>query len=181
MRLKGFNYSSARTYFVTIVLEDRLKLFTEIVNGQTELNAAGRMVEAEWRCLKERFKGLLRLHGHVVMADHFHGLIEICPLEEKDALPFNPNNPTEEAVETIIQAPDLGRIIGAFKSITTVRYIEGVKNHQWKPFKRRLWQHCYHDHIIRNRLHHLITERYIRKNLRARGGGHGGRPPRLRY
>ena len=30
------------------------------------------------------------------------------------------------------------------------RYIDGVKNHQWKPFHKKLWLRNYYDHIIRN-------------------------------
>jgi putative transposase len=167
MRLKSFNYSGAHTYFITIVVENRAKLFTENVNGQNELNAAGRMVEAEWICLEERFNGLVRLHGHVVMADHFHGLIEICPPEVNDGLPTNSNNLVTDA-DKANKPLHLGQIIGAFKSITTVAYIEGVQNNNWKPFKRKVWQRCYHDSIIRNGLHFHITKRYIRKNLNNR-------------
>jgi len=41
-------------------------------------------------------------------------------------------------------------MIGAFKSITTVEYINGVKKFDWQPFKGKLWQRDYYEHIIRN-------------------------------
>ncbi|MDZ4710772.1 MAG: transposase, partial [bacterium] len=44
----------------------------------------------------------------------------------------------------------LGDIIGAFKSITTNKYIEGVKIKIYPSFDRRLWQRNYFEHIIRN-------------------------------
>jgi putative transposase len=47
-------------------------------------------------------------------------------------------------------APTLGQIIGAFKSITTHEYIEGVDNKGWARFDKRLWQRNYYEHIIRN-------------------------------
>jgi hypothetical protein len=34
----------------------------------------------------------------------------------------------------------IGDIMDAFKSITTVEYIRGVKNSGWKPFDGKLWQ-----------------------------------------
>jgi len=37
-----------------------------------------------------------------------------------------------------------------FKSLTTRRYIEGVRHLGWKPFHTRLWQRNYYEHIIRN-------------------------------
>ena len=30
------------------------------------------------------------------------------------------------------------------------QYMFGVRNHQWKPFHKRLWQRNYYEHIIRN-------------------------------
>jgi REP element-mobilizing transposase RayT len=47
-------------------------------------------------------------------------------------------------------APTVGGIVGAFKSITTVRYIHGVKHYGWLPFRGRLWQRNYYEHIICN-------------------------------
>jgi hypothetical protein len=44
----------------------------------------------------------------------------------------------------------LGEIIGAFKSITTVAYIRGVKQHGWAPFPGKLWQRNYYEHVIRD-------------------------------
>ena len=61
--------------------------------------------------------------------------------------------------------PDsIGRMIQAFKSISTNRYIVGVEKHNWKPFRDRLWQRNYYDHIIRNE-HELSDKReYIVNN-----------------
>lgn len=44
----------------------------------------------------------------------------------------------------------LGDIVGAFKSVTTGLYIQGVRQSGWTPFRGRLWQRNYHEHIIRN-------------------------------
>jgi REP element-mobilizing transposase RayT len=44
----------------------------------------------------------------------------------------------------------LGDIVGAFKSISTNKYIEGVKQNGWPRFDKRLWQRDYYEHIIRN-------------------------------
>ena len=34
--------------------------------------------------------------------------------------------------------------------MTANEYICGVKQNNWKPFDKKLWQRGYHDHIIRN-------------------------------
>jgi REP element-mobilizing transposase RayT len=58
----------------------------------------------------------------------------------------------------------LGRIVQAFKSITTVEYIRGVKEQGWTPFSRRLWQRNYYERIIRNEQELQAIRRYIRNN-----------------
>ncbi len=61
----------------------------------------------------------------------------------------------------------VGEIIGAFKSITTNRYINGVKMGLVPSFRKRLWQHRFYDSIIRNeRMYHNIRE-YIINNPRS--------------
>ncbi len=45
---------------------------------------------------------------------------------------------------------NIGEIVGGFKSITTYRYVLGVKNNQWQPFEKRFWQRNYYEHIIRD-------------------------------
>ncbi|MDN3512246.1 MAG: hypothetical protein NG784_13220, partial [Candidatus Jettenia sp.] len=44
----------------------------------------------------------------------------------------------------------LGRIVQAFKSVTTHEYIIGVKENSWPPFPGKLWQQNYYEHIVRN-------------------------------
>jgi len=34
--------------------------------------------------------------------------------------------------------------------MTTNKYIQNVKNNNWQPFDKRLWQRNYYDHLIRN-------------------------------
>ena len=60
--------------------------------------------------------------------------------------------------------PTLGAIIGAFKSITTHRYILGVRNLGWLPFEKRLWQRNYYEHIIRDPGEFDRIQRYIESN-----------------
>jgi REP element-mobilizing transposase RayT len=37
-----------------------------------------------------------------------------------------------------------------FKTMTTNEYIRGVKEQDWQPFYRKLWQRNYWEHIVRN-------------------------------
>ena len=71
IRLKGYDYSQAGAYFITIVAQARACLFGEVVDGEMRLNDAGRMV---WDDLPERFPGL-ELDAFGVMPNHVHGII----------------------------------------------------------------------------------------------------------
>jgi hypothetical protein len=55
-------------------------------------------------------------------------------------------------------------IIGAFKSITTNKYIGGVRNHYWPSFNKRLWQRNYYEHFIRDRDEYNRIKKYIIEN-----------------
>jgi len=58
----------------------------------------------------------------------------------------------------------IGRILQAFKSITTHKYIEGVKNSGWRAFPGKLWQRNYYDRIIRNEKELSQIREYITNN-----------------
>ena len=76
IRLKGYDYSKAGLYFITICVQDREHLFGEVIDGEMVLNDAGKMARTEWLKLPERFKNI-KLHEFVVMPNHFHGIIVI--------------------------------------------------------------------------------------------------------
>lgn len=44
IRLKGYNYSEAGAYFVTICTQNKECLFGEIVEGKINMNSAGEMI-----------------------------------------------------------------------------------------------------------------------------------------
>jgi len=75
MRLQGYDYTRAGLYFLTIVLQNRLRLFGQIENGKMFLNDAGKMVE-KWYCEIENKFPDKRCREMVVMPDHFHCIIE---------------------------------------------------------------------------------------------------------
>jgi putative transposase len=107
------------------------------------LNDAGKMVSEEWLALSARFPSII-LDDFVVMPNHFHSIIYIPP--------------------DLIENPTLGKIIGAFKSIVTDRYITGVKTQGWTPFDQRLWQRNYYEHIVRDDTALQQIQQYILDN-----------------
>jgi REP element-mobilizing transposase RayT len=62
------------------------------------------------------------------------------------------------------QSPTLGDIVGAFKSIVTNRYANGVKLGLVPKFRKRLLQRGFYEHIIRNDNELARIRRYIDDN-----------------
>ena len=58
----------------------------------------------------------------------------------------------------------VGDVLDAFKSITTVAYIRGIKIFGWQPFDAKLWQRNYHEHIIRDEQSYETVASYIVNN-----------------
>jgi len=61
-------------------------------------------------------------------------------------------------------APTVGDMVGAFKSLTTVQYIRGVKTMGWMAFSGKLWQRNYYEHVIRDDEELNHTRYYIETN-----------------
>ena len=61
----------------------------------------------------------------------------------------------------------LSDVVHRFKTMTTTRYISGVKTSNWPRFDRRLWQRNYYEHIVRddddlNRIRQYISDNPLR-------------------
>ena len=176
IRLKGYDYSQAGLYFITICVQNRKCLFSDITNGKIKLNDAGRMVENQWLALPQRFTNI-HLHEYVVMPNHFHAILEIvvgATLVVAPNIPIAPNNPITQikkgqqglAPTNNPNKKTVGNMVGAFQSIATVEYIRGVKNHNWERFDKKLWQRNYWEHIIRNDTECNRIANYIINNPR---------------
>jgi putative transposase len=74
VRLKGYDYSRAGAYFVTVCTQSKLNLFGDIVDGAMQLNNAGRMVEKWWIELNHKFDNV-ETDEYIIMPNHFHGII----------------------------------------------------------------------------------------------------------
>lgn len=179
IRLKGYDYSQEGVYFITICVLDRACLFGEITDGEMVLNDSGKMVDIEWLALKKRFPNI-ELHEYVVMPNHFHGILEIAvgatlvvaqniTVAQKNVEIQNElgNGHSHDIGRPQGHAPTgktVGDMLDAFKSITTVEYIHGVKQLGWEPFNGKLWQRDYYEHIIRDDQHYQTISNYIIDN-----------------
>ena len=73
-------------------------------------------------CLPDRFPNI-DLDEFILMPNHLHGIIRVLSVSAESATPAS-----------------LSSIIGAFKSISSHRYADGVLEFGWEPFDGRLWQ-----------------------------------------
>ena len=76
IRLKGYDYSQAGLYFITICVQNRENLFGNITNEIMNRNDAGKMIEKQWIELSKRFKNII-LNEFIIMPNHFHAILEI--------------------------------------------------------------------------------------------------------
>lgn len=76
IRLKGYDYTQAGLYFITICCENRTCRFGNIENGEMILNEYGMIAYTEWQKLIERFKNF-ELDVFQIMPNHIHGIIAL--------------------------------------------------------------------------------------------------------
>ena len=147
IRLKGYDYTKAGSYFVTICVNNRLCLFGEIIEYEMNLNDAGKMVKKIWQGIPQYYPNF-DVDFYIVMPNHFHGIILMFKENDVGAShcgrPFN-SGQTQWSDPT--KRLSLGDMIGRFKSYTTHEYLNGVKNFYWEPFYKKLWQRNYYEHI----------------------------------
>ena len=74
IRLKGYDYSQAGLYYVTICVKNKDCLFGEIKGKEMILNDAGQMVKKWCGELSNKFSDIM-LDTYIIMPNHFHVII----------------------------------------------------------------------------------------------------------
>jgi REP element-mobilizing transposase RayT len=176
IRLEQYDYAQPGAYFVTLCTQARTCVFGEVANGAVHVSDAGRLVATLWKDIPRRFPRI-ELDMFVVMPNHIHGIIVISDGEtaiiegSAQATATAPvvgarfrNSEDEENRATTRVAPTIGKVVAAFKSLSTVVYIRGVKEKRWPAFHERLWQRNYYEHVIRDEADLNRIRRYIDEN-----------------
>jgi REP element-mobilizing transposase RayT len=171
IRLKDHDYTKAGAYFVTLCTHERACLFGAVAGGEMRLNEYGRKAADCWLWLAERYP-YVRLDEWVVMPNHLHGIIVImddhagggrggsdggrggsrtAPTGPRD-IPTGPHDgpmgPPSGAGDLRIgsaKRKPLGRLIGAFKTVST-KHVNDIRSTPGA----KLWQRNYYEHIIRD-------------------------------
>jgi REP element-mobilizing transposase RayT len=162
IRLRGYDYSQAGAYFVTIVTFQRAGLFGEIINGEMVLNETGKIIQKWWDDIPIHFPGV-ETGAFVIMPNHVHGIIILHDRRGAVPAPFvsggenqggNVLNDKEQGGET------LGQIVAYFKYQSTkeINALTGA------GVVTKLWQRNYYERIIRNDREMDAIWRYIENN-----------------
>jgi REP element-mobilizing transposase RayT len=177
LRLKHYDYTQAGAYFVTVCTQNRNCLFGVIRDGVMCLNDAGRMIESAWEELENRFSDM-SLDAFVVMPNHLHGIIVLAAPEASHmqaghapgcAPPVGAglvpaHTPPLVGAGLVPARSTLATVMGAFKSISTVKYTRGVAEFGWPGFRGRVWQRSYFEHVIRDEAALSGIREYIANN-----------------
>jgi putative transposase len=141
LRLRGYDYAFPGAYFVTICSAGKRPVFGSIRGERIILSPAGEIVRSEWIALPERFSRLV-LDEFVIMPNHLHGVLAFVG-HAGGASP----------------SPTLFDVMGAFKSISTIKVNRLLR---WRRVP--LWQRSYYEHIVRTAEDLRKIQRYILEN-----------------
>ena len=117
IRLKGYDYSCAGLYFITLCVQDRIPLFGSINNKKMNLNIFGDIAHIEWLKSLE-IRPNISLGAFIIMPNHFHAIIAIDYQikENKNIGEFKSPSQT------------IGAIIRGYKGATTKKIKNIIRN-----------------------------------------------------
>jgi putative transposase len=135
LRLKGYDYSQAGAYFITVCTHRRVLLFGDVIEANVRLNDVGAIVNESWANLPNHYRGI-ELDAFIVMPNHVHGIIILS-----------------DDTETCHGIPE---IVRGFKTFSA------RKANEHRRARAAFWQRGYYEHVIRdgrglNRIRAYIT------------------------
>jgi putative transposase len=148
IRLEGYDYSSPGACFITICARAKTCFFSRYP-------ALGSIVTSEWESMQDRFPPV-RTDMFVVMPNHVHGILFLTT--------YNVGATLEVAHRAgSSPAPTLGRVIGAYKSISMKRWSDYLKESVAGKCGS-FWQRNYYERVIRNEHELNLAREYIMFN-----------------
>ena len=148
-RLKGYDYSQAGRYFVTVCTKDRIHWFGDIRNGKMILNESGRIAAEQWKWLGNQYD-TVTIDEYCIMPNHLHGIIGIAVGNGRDRS-LQPNDRPQPKIKPL---PEL---MGAFKTTSSkLIHRNGLPEFQW--------QKSYYDRIVRTESSLNTMREYVRNN-----------------
>jgi REP element-mobilizing transposase RayT len=191
IRLKGYDYSQAGLYFITICCKDKVCRFGEIENGKMILNEYGQIAYDEWAKLPERYPHVSN-DVFQIMPNHVHGIIvldDVMPAAVGATLavaldnavaqndvgvydnwagaspaptPVAQNDAVAQNDDAVARNTTVGNIIGAYKSLVMNECLKIYKSRN--EFMGKFWQRNFYEYIIRNEQSYQNISDYIIRN-----------------
>jgi putative transposase len=184
IRLKEYDYSQPRAYFVTICTRERECLFDHVVNGEMQLNDAGEITRRCFKDIPVHFP-FVELDAFVVMPNHVHGVIMIQGRGEASVVPQTTcavktqcrrgERSFAPTTTTTPKSPSrtIGSIVRGFKIGVTKWFRANTNVHS-------VWQRGYYEHVVRDEDELEAIREYIQGNP-ARWDEDDNNPLRLDY
>ena len=156
IRLKGHDYSSPGSYFVTILTKDRFPYFGSIEDAVMSLSEIGKQTEKIWHRTPSRYKNTV-LDEFIIMPNHIHGIIGLIDCSSGKGVCTNA--PESSNYYSRISPPkqSLPVIIRSFKS-TVTRWCCDSEYYHFQ------WHRSFYDHIIRSEKQLSSIRHYICTN-----------------
>ena len=145
IRIPDYDYTQEGWYYVTICVNKHKCLLGEVVEDKMILNQFGIIADEKWQWLENQYN-YIKLDKWQIMPNHMHGIIGFigsCSGSRTAPTKYKP----------------LGRIIGAFKTVST-KTINKIKHSPGERF----WQRDFWEHIIRNEQELNRIRSYIIRN-----------------
>ncbi|MGD1716047.1 transposase [Dapis sp. BLCC M172] len=157
LRLKGYDYSKAGAYFITICTYNRQTLFGEIIDGKMQLNQLGEVVAEEWE-RSAQMRQEIELDYSVIMPNHLHGIVIINNVGANDNVGANGRSPLR------MKSRSISSLMAGFKSAVTKRINRIPYHGEQLTTPVPVWQRNYYEHIIRNETSLNQLRQYIIEN-----------------
>jgi len=160
IRLKGYDYTQAGAYFVTICVYQWECLLGDVRDGEMVLSEYGRIVQETWDDLPNHYPHM-ELDAWVIMPNHVHGIIVLTPdVDDVDVVGAGLRPaPTKAARKSSPRRHDLPEIVRALKSFSA-RRINQLRHSPGVP----VWQRNYYERIIRTERALQAIRQYILDN-----------------
>jgi putative transposase len=158
-RLRGWDYTSAGWYFVTICTHNRECVFGRVVDGDVELSPLGEIACQYWVEIPAHNPGV-EIDVFTIMPNHTHGIIVIPerPVETFHGTSLHGTSLPSDPMSAISpKAGSLSATVRSYKSAVT----------RWaglNGYDSFAWQSRFHDHIIRDEPELNRIRRYIHDN-----------------
>ena len=173
IRLKGYDYSLAGAYFVTICTFMRKCSLGRVRDGMVVLSAIGRQANEFWEQIANHHNNV-QIDEFIVMPNHIHGITMIiendahCRGVQLNAPDRSAGNPIHSSRGVYLNAPTHHVRISPRKNTLSVI----IRTHKatltnWcrhNGFGHFRWQRNYYEHIIRNEKELCRVREYIQNN-----------------